>query len=48
MVSGLDNHSRRRQWVPASDNIVYDISGGVSPSGWGHPQCSPEATTIGN
>jgi Haem-degrading len=30
------------------DNIVYDISGGVSASGWGHPECSPEATTIGN
>jgi uncharacterized protein GlcG (DUF336 family) len=32
----------------SDDNIVYDISGGVSPSGWGHPECSPEATTIGN
>lgn len=34
------------------DNIVYDIAPqpgqqeGVSPSGWGHPQCSPEATAI--
>jgi uncharacterized protein GlcG (DUF336 family) len=34
------------------DNIVYDISPqpgqqeGASPSGWGHPQCSPEATAI--
>ena len=34
------------------DNIVYDITPqpgqqeGVSISGWGHPQCSPEATAI--
>ena len=36
---------------PASgtDNIVYDIDGsGNSASGWGHPECSPEATAIGN
>lgn len=35
---------------PASgtDNIVYDIQpDGTSPSGWGHPECSPAATTIG-
>lgn len=35
------------------DNIVYDIkpdaSGHpVSASGWGHPECSPDATKIGN
>ena len=30
------------------DNIVYDIVGGTSASGWGHPECSAEATTIGN
>ncbi len=30
------------------DNIVYDISGGVSAGGWGHPECSLEATAIGN
>lgn len=30
------------------DNIIYDISGGKSASGWGHPECSPDATTIGN
>jgi uncharacterized protein GlcG (DUF336 family) len=30
------------------DNIVYDIANGMSPSGWGHPQCSPAATSIGN
>lgn len=28
------------------DNIVYDISGGKSASGWGHPECSPDATSI--
>jgi len=34
------------------DNIVYDITAapglamGVSASGWGHPTCSPAATTI--
>ena len=34
------------------DNIVYDITNpsgfpiGVSASGWGHPACSPTATTI--
>lgn len=36
---------------PASgtDNIVYDLlPDGSSPSGWGHPECSPTATTIGN
>jgi hypothetical protein len=31
------------------DNIIYDIGDdGVSESGFGHPECSPEATTIGN
>jgi uncharacterized protein GlcG (DUF336 family) len=35
-----------------ADNIVYDITPqrgqmpGISPSGWGHPTCSPDATTI--
>jgi uncharacterized protein GlcG (DUF336 family) len=34
--------------VSGTDNIVYDIqTDGSSPSGWGHPECSPEATTIG-
>jgi uncharacterized protein GlcG (DUF336 family) len=28
------------------DNIVYDINDGESESGWGHPECSPEATQI--
>jgi uncharacterized protein GlcG (DUF336 family) len=30
------------------DNIVYDIEGGKSASGWGHPGCSEAATKIGN
>jgi uncharacterized protein GlcG (DUF336 family) len=30
------------------DNIIYDIGGdGVSESGFGHPECSAEATSIG-
>lgn len=42
---GLDN-------VPAGvsstndDNIVYDITDGVSTNGWGHAVCTPEATAI--
>lgn len=28
------------------DNIVYDIVKGGSASGWGHPECSPDATKI--
>jgi uncharacterized protein GlcG (DUF336 family) len=28
------------------DNMVYDIAGGKSASGWGHPECSPKATKI--
>jgi uncharacterized protein GlcG (DUF336 family) len=28
------------------DNIIYDISNGVSTSGWGHPVCSAQATEI--
>lgn len=28
------------------DNIVYDITDGVSSSGWGHTKCTPEATEI--
>lgn len=44
-VLGLDH-------VPAGvsdngdDNIVYDITGGVSAGGWGHPECSDTATAI--
>jgi uncharacterized protein GlcG (DUF336 family) len=31
----------------ADDNIIYDIdANGVSASGFGHPECSPEATAI--
>jgi uncharacterized protein GlcG (DUF336 family) len=29
------------------DNIIYDIVKGVSASGWGHPECSGDATQIG-
>jgi uncharacterized protein GlcG (DUF336 family) len=29
------------------DNIVYDIVKGVSASGWGHAECSADATQIG-
>ena len=28
------------------DNIVYDITGGTSAGGWGHPVCSDAAKTI--
>ncbi|MCR4290554.1 MAG: heme-binding protein [Candidatus Scalindua sp.] len=28
------------------DNIVYDITDGVSASGWGHSECSPDAAEI--
>ena len=35
--------------VSGTDNIVYDIlPDGTSPSGWGHPECSAAATSIGN
>jgi uncharacterized protein GlcG (DUF336 family) len=30
------------------DNIVFDITNGKSAGGWGHPECSPDAKTIGN
>lgn len=31
----------------ADDNIIYDITDGTSASGFGHPECSPAATAIG-
>jgi uncharacterized protein GlcG (DUF336 family) len=31
----------------ADDNIIYDIADGVSAGGFGHPECSALATTIG-
>jgi uncharacterized protein GlcG (DUF336 family) len=31
----------------ADDNIIYDMTTGVSVSGFGHPECSAEATAIG-
>ena len=46
-------HILELDYVPAGvsptqdDNIIYDIVNGASPSGWGHPECSPEATLIG-
>ncbi|TVL99427.1 MAG: hypothetical protein CV087_18145 [Candidatus Brocadia sp. WS118] len=45
-------HRLNLDYVPAGvsstkdDNIIYDINNGVSASGWGHPQCSPEAAKI--
>jgi len=29
------------------DNIIYDFTNGVSASGFGHPECSAQATSIG-
>lgn len=29
-----------------NDNIVYDITNGVSASGWGHPACAEASTNI--
>ena len=46
-------HSLGLDYVPdgvsptKDDNIIYDIVNGVSASGWGHPECSAEATLIG-
>ncbi|MDM8547344.1 heme-binding protein [Candidatus Venteria ishoeyi] len=45
-------HALNMDYIPAGvspnkdDNIVNDIVDGTSPSGWGHPVCSPEATAI--
>jgi hypothetical protein len=48
-------HSLFLDYVPAgvsgdpntrADNIVYDIAGGASASGWGHPSCSDAAKAI--
>jgi len=45
-------HQLNLDQVPAGvtaakdDNIIYDISNGVSASGWGHPACSAQATEI--
>ena len=30
-----------------TDNIIFDFTDGVSASGFGHPECAPAATTIG-
>lgn len=45
-------HGLNLDYVPAGvspstdDNIVYDITNGISAGGWGHPQCSLEAAKI--
>lgn len=45
-------HKLNLDYVPGGvspnndDNIVYDITDGNSPSGWGHPICAPEAAEI--
>jgi uncharacterized protein GlcG (DUF336 family) len=45
-------HKLKLDYVPdgvsptKDDNIIYDIVNGVSASGWGHPECSAEATQI--
>ncbi len=45
-------HNLKMDYVPAGvspnkdDNIVNDISDGISASGWGHPVCAPEAADI--
>jgi len=47
-------HALELDYIPAGvspnndDNIVYDISDGISASGWGHPVCSDEASDIAN
>lgn len=47
-------HVLKLDYVPAGvsptndDNIVNDINGGISKSGWGHPVCSSEAADIAN
>jgi uncharacterized protein GlcG (DUF336 family) len=47
---GLDNVPAGVSPPPAFDNIIYDLTGvgadQVSASGFGHPTCSPAATTI--
>jgi len=45
-------HILKLDFVPSGvsptndDNIIYDIVDGKSKSGWGHPECSDEATKI--
>ncbi|MCG8614989.1 MAG: heme-binding protein [Desulfobacterales bacterium] len=45
-------HAMNLDFVPGGvsptedDNIVYDIVDGKSESGWGHPECAPEATEM--
>lgn len=41
-------HALKLDYLPEGtlDNIFYDISNGVSASGYGHPECSPKATAM--
>ncbi len=45
-------HKLKMDHIPAGvsptkdDNMVNDISDGISASGWGHPVCAPEAADI--
>jgi hypothetical protein len=34
-------------WRIQDDNIIYDITNGSSASGFGHPGCDADATSIG-
>ncbi len=53
-IAWRTRHGLNLDYVPAGvsgdadrpDNIVNDISGGVSASGWGHPECSEDSTNI--
>jgi len=47
-------HALNLDSVPAGvsptqdDNIIYDITGGTSAGGFGHPACDGDATSIAN
>jgi uncharacterized protein GlcG (DUF336 family) len=53
-IAWRTRHELKLDYVPGGvsgdavrpDNIVYDITGGVSAGGWGHPACSPDAVKI--
>ncbi len=51
-ISWKLRHKLNLDYVPKGvsqtqdDNIVYDITNGVSASGWGHAVCSPDAAEI--
>src|SRR5205809_617729 len=44
---GLDHVPAGVADAGKDDNIIYDITNGVSASGFGHPECSATATSIG-